>query len=440
MGKFLQKFYLIIMAVIAGVTAVFCAVRNHNSEKEAKKLSQTPAVSTSADNVKETSSGHDDVVFAEESVQEAESPEEPAESEKVYELIDIASLSVPGFYSYSFDDANVNDNDSFTCFCVPVNPGEKYHLIAAVYGWACLYKITDADDNVIAVFDPDERPESVSAGFDEIISVPDNGARLLVSYENNSFSVLEKIQSAGSASDGLISASASSGTRTQCDYSYALSKTLCIGDSLTSGAYFKQPLPGKLEAGDSITQSYPYYLKRINRMDTVTNAGVSGITVNGWLVSEFKKHDMKDYDSFIIWLGTNGGLSGSLETDVNPFSKYADYANTGVGNYCTIIEKIREENPDSFIVLCTVFTTESGTDAETTNRNIKAIGEKYDIRVIDMSDLAFSQHPELHGNFNNIHFTKSGNIFVASRILSEINSIFTEDPSLTEFGISKRKK
>lgn len=362
------------------------------------------------------------------------------------QLIDYSEIAENGYYSFSAADASVNENPAFTCFALPVEPGEQYSIKATVWGWACLYKVVDSYDNVILTFDWDGKYDTKAEpeAFDERVVIPEYGARLLVSFKNTAPAVIQKIpltgQSTTQSSQDISSDPArSTGSAPASRYSYALSKTLCIGDSLTSGAYFRTPLPRNFKSGDSVNQNYPYYLKRMNNMDVVTNAGVSGITVNGWLVSEFKKHNMADYDSFVIWLGTNGGVQGSLDSDVNAFSSYSQYANTGVGNYCTIIEKIKEVNPDCFIALCTVYDVISGGDTDSSNDNIKAIAGKYNLSVIDLSDLSYSSKPELHGRYNNVHFTKAGNIYIANRIINEMERVFDADPSLTEFGITKRE-
>lgn len=359
-------------------------------------------------------------------------------------VIDYSSFAQDGYYSFSVMDTNISDNSGYTCFELDVQAGERYRIKGTVWAWACLYKVADDSGNVLSIFDwegkynTDVPPES----FSETVEIPEGGTKLLVSFQTGSFSSVEKLKSAVRPAGTVSERNDSGGTFVpeyrKNGYSYAISNTLCIGDSLTSGAYFREPLPRNMRTGDSIRQNYPYYLKRMNSMDNVTNAGVSGITVNGWLASEFKKYKPENYDSVIIWLGSNGGVQGSLEKDVKPFSEYSKYANTGVGNYCTIIEKIREVNPDCFIVLCTVYETTTCSDVSVTNENICSIASRYGLNVIDMSDLSYSSRPELHGNYNNIHFTKAGNIFVADRIITEINRIFSDNPALTEFGISKR--
>ena len=73
---------------------------------------------------------------------------------------------------------------------------------------------------------------------------------------------------------------------------------------------------------------------------------------------------------------------------------------------------------------------------EEANRGIAAIAEHYGLPLIDMSDLGADAHPELHAGLQNPHFGKTGNLYVASRIVDELKSYFTEDPSRCEYGLT----
>ena len=215
-------------------------------------------------------------------------------------------------------------------------------------------------------------------------------------------------------------------------WSYAMGNILCIGDSLTEGAYYVSG--HAVGSGASIKQNYPYMLGRMLGAE-VTNAGYSGISASGWYANHISGYDYMDYDSVIIWLGTNNGLTDTLDTDVDPYSDYHDYANTETGNYCKIIEAIKESNPDIKIFLTKIFA--SGGSVATTNVVIDKIAAKYGLFVIDNSDLSYANCPALHGNVtDNPHFSKAGNIIIANRFIEKIGKYLSEDPLLCEFGIS----
>lgn len=209
-------------------------------------------------------------------------------------------------------------------------------------------------------------------------------------------------------------------------WAYAMWKILCIGDSLTSGACWSGAW-----SGASIDQNYPRILGRMLDAET-TNAGVSGLTASQWYNNEISKYNLANFDTFIIWLGTNGGLTDTLDTDVDPYSDYSDFANTNTGNYCKIIEKIKADNPDCLIILTKVFVSDA------TNAVIDKIAMKYELPVVDNSDLTVANYPELHGNINNPHFTKPGNLVIANRYVTTLADIFANNPTLANYGLTAR--
>lgn len=215
------------------------------------------------------------------------------------------------------------------------------------------------------------------------------------------------------------------------NYAFGIGKTLMIGDSLTSGAYYDDTI----YKGASINQNIPYYLgKMIN--EEVKNGGKSGWYPSNWYTNELPNHDVTQYDTFFIWLGTNKGLTDTLAIDVDPYTDYNQFATTETGYYCRLIAYIKDKNPDAQIHLLTCFAT-TGTLTET-NSTINKIATKYDLHVIDMSDLSVSLQPELHLNNGNTHFGKAGNIFIANRIVNNINDYYDANRIKLEFGLTPR--
>ena len=225
-------------------------------------------------------------------------------------------------------------------------------------------------------------------------------------------------------------------------WSYAISKCIMIGDSLTSGAYPTEEWGADAQPNDSIAQNIPYYLKRMLNLDSMTNSGKSGFSASNWYISRIQNqptlYNFAEYDCVFVWLGTNNGLTDTLDTDVTPYTDYNDYATTETGYYCKILSRIREQNSDCLIVLSKVFASKG--DVTITNAVIDKIASKYNCLVVDNSDLTVNNHPELHVNNtdNNPHFGKAGNIFVANRYTSEISKYLGESPIRCEFGMSKR--
>lgn len=226
----------------------------------------------------------------------------------------------------------------------------------------------------------------------------------------------------------------------ECDYQYTIANVLCIGDSLTEGDYYGHDWPDMPSSAHRLAQNYPSYLSRMIAA-TVTNGGVSGYTAINWYNNVISRFDLASYDTFLLWLGTNGGFTDTLDDDVIAHKTagegYEDFAETNTGCYCKIIEKIKADNPDAFIVILNLFAVGTGHSYVTDNPVLVKIAELYSLPIIDMSDLGFERHPELHAGIQNVHFGKAGNIYIADRICREIKRIIAGNPLKAEFGLSQ---
>lgn len=203
-------------------------------------------------------------------------------------------------------------------------------------------------------------------------------------------------------------------------WAYNLWKVLCIGDSLTSGASYAEAWGEVGQTGKSIDQNYPRILGRMINAE-VTNGGVSGYSASNWYTDEASKYNFADYDTFIIWLGTNNGL------DYEDEEQY----------FRNLINKIKADNTSCLIVLTKIFACSKGTVAGT-NAIIDTIAEEYELPVIDNSDISHSQRPDLHANVANPHFGKAGNIFIANRYVEELGKWFEADHLRSEYGYTSR--
>lgn len=219
-------------------------------------------------------------------------------------------------------------------------------------------------------------------------------------------------------------------------YGYAVSNVLCIGDSLTNGAYYAGEANGlDIADGTAIAQNYPYYLSRMLHCRT-TNAGTNGYSASDWYNRYINSYTYADFDTFIIWLGTNYGCTAMpTDAEISAFvpDSSASAATANQALYLIkIIQTIQAANPSCHIVLGTVFGSKS--DKATNNDVVAQIAEKYGCQLVDMSDLSYSNHPELHAGVNNPHFGKAGNIYIANRLVMAINDYLASDPLSGDFG------
>jgi hypothetical protein len=249
---------------------------------------------------------------------------------------------------------------------------------------------------------------------------------------------LEVVKQADGVLTRIATLEALSGKASAITYGYAASNILCIGDSLTNGAYYAGEANGlDIANGTAIAQNYPYYLSRMLHCRT-TKAATNGYSASDWYNKYISEYTYAEYDTFIIWLGTNYGCT-AMPTDAEISAFVPDSsvtaANANQALYLIkIIQTILAANTSCHIVMCSVFGSKS--DKTVNNDVVSQIAEKYGCQLVDMSDLSYGNHPELHAGINNPHFGKAGNIYVANRLAMAINDHIASDPLAGEFGIT----
>jgi lysophospholipase L1-like esterase len=218
------------------------------------------------------------------------------------------------------------------------------------------------------------------------------------------------------------------------DYLKAIfDKVLCIGDSITYG--------GAGKPGANVSISYPRYLSKLSGW-TVDSNGMSGYSVTDiWNAIYAANTDYTQYDSVILFMGTNvvkygtttnDALTDTIATDANAVS-YLDYANTATGNYCKIIKHILSKNSNIKIFLCGLTYQPR---AEALNGIIKKIAENYASNNVKYLDLYNNVYYDLrqyiyHQYYNDtaqiVHFGKMGYLTLAKVIYNTMIDTIAND-------------
>lgn len=202
----------------------------------------------------------------------------------------------------------------------------------------------------------------------------------------------------------------------------AVSSVICIGDSVTEG----------VTTGASSIRRDLSYPARLSKMTgwTIENAGAAGLTTLQWWQNKFSSYTYSDYQTAIIELGYNGGLTDTINSDTAG-DNYEQYADTNTGSYCKIIEGMKAQNSKIFIVLI----ISPGFSANVANVVMK-IAEKYSLSYIDLRDVSYVnlQDDKYHGKLSNdnmdyTHMNAVGYLAKAEFIRTKLIKIFEDNIS-----------
>ncbi len=194
----------------------------------------------------------------------------------------------------------------------------------------------------------------------------------------------------------------------------AYSNITCIGDSLT----YSQVYTGA-SASRQAYVTYPQALK------SKTNANISeyakaGATAVSWWKEFNEQIKNKSNQLTIIYLGTNDGLTDTIDTDIAG-EDYTQWADTNTGAYGKIIAKSLEVG--SRVVLVKCYTTSGNLSA--TNSVIEKLADKFDVAVVDntkFTDLKYHSYPDGSGS-NSVHYNDFGYSVFADYIAAQINGL-----------------
>ena len=198
------------------------------------------------------------------------------------------------------------------------------------------------------------------------------------------------------------------------EYPQMFTNIICIGDSLTRG-----------ESGGSqsvqLSTNYPFYFEKLTGA-TCYNAGLSGRTTKQWW-DEFGSTitGFANYDCAVIYLGTNGGLTDTVDTDCNG-SDYTQNADTNTGCYGKIIGKIKADAPNCKI-FCVAGPSEYLNRDSTMNPAVRHLASFYDVGLIDLSGCMMDDNGTtssveryLYRPIDGIHYNRLGYITLANMI------------------------
>lgn len=198
---------------------------------------------------------------------------------------------------------------------------------------------------------------------------------------------------------------------------------VCVGDSLTYSQVMTQATSANSRQAK---RPYPEVLANLCGNDYTILAS-PGYNSTQWWNTFADQIVAKENPIAIIYLGTNNGLSDTLDTDVvgdNP----DNWADNYTGNYCRIVNKFK--GLGYRILLLKIWYTNAGgvRDLPHTNSAIGHIGERFGCAVMDVPrtiDLQYKYWPNLQGS-DFVHYNDLGYAWFASKLIENSGMLPTE--------------
>lgn len=171
------------------------------------------------------------------------------------------------------------------------------------------------------------------------------------------------------------------------------SSCIFVGDSVTAGT------------GATVSTRYIDVFKSLTNWETVDKVAYAGYTTKQWVDAYLATTDFTNYDVLVLELGLNGGLTGDLSTDVDPYESYTDFADTLLGNYCKIIAKAKSQNENIFIALVI---SHYWPRVKVYIDKVYEVAEKYNTGVINLLDANECLQDQRFHTTDFLHFTDLG--------------------------------
>lgn len=183
----------------------------------------------------------------------------------------------------------------------------------------------------------------------------------------------------------------------------------CVGDSLTYGVVYtganqtrraKRPYP---EAIGELTGA------------NIENISEGGVSASEWWASYNSRIESKQNQLVIVYLGTNGGLTDTLETDAPEGTTYESWANTNTGCYAKIVAKAKEAGAK--VLLVKVYEPNSINDV------IEQIADRFGCGIIGnyrFIDPIYHLYPNGNGS-DAVHYNDFGYVSFATYLVYQIS-------------------
>lgn len=295
-----------------------------------------------------------------------------------------------------------------------VSEGDKF-LITGNGGIAYrVYTIVDEDDVVVSRGGVNENL------IDFVLTIPCDGKFIFCSYYKTA-SVKKLSKTSTEVADYTIKKAEYYRANKGLDVLSAFNNVTCCGDSLTASVVYTK------DNGDGTHQTRSAYKKYPMILGHKIGAEAESIATGGYSASDWwsaysDRLTTKDNQLIIIYLGTNGGLTDTIDTDASG-DDYSTYANTDTGCYCKMVAK--SLSVGARVLLVKIHQGGGSGYSYGTNAVIDKVAEKFNVAVVDVPflyDDIYHAFPDGSGS-NNLHYNDFGYAVFAERLINAVSGL-----------------
>lgn len=196
----------------------------------------------------------------------------------------------------------------------------------------------------------------------------------------------------------------------------AFSNITCCGDSLT----YSQVYTGE-NTQRKAYRSYPQILASLIG-STVVELATPGYTATTWYHNYKNDISSKTNQLAIIYLGTNEGLTETVDSDADPNVDPADWADTNTGNYCKMVNDFINANARVLIIKCYATSGTGSADIEHTNNALVTIASRFGCAIVDnpkLVDNKYHEFPDGTG-YNGTHYNDFGYAAFTNQLINNV--------------------
>ena len=190
----------------------------------------------------------------------------------------------------------------------------------------------------------------------------------------------------------------------------------CCGDSLT----YSQVYTGAATSRQAYV-TYPEALEK-SLGTPVSAMATPGYTAINWVNAYLSSITAKTNQVAIIYLGTNGGFTDTLDTDAPSDADPSTWADTNTGSLAKIIAAFQNVGAKVILVKCYATSGTGSSDLTNTNTLIQKAAARFGCGLAEntyLSDNVYHYYPDLSGT-NGTHYNDIGYNAFAAQLINEI--------------------